>query len=381
MKLNVAVIFGSETVEHEVSVISAHQAMNALDPEKYNVIPLYISKQRKFYYSELLRDIRNYTNLDDLTSRCEQVVLANVDNQVIIKPVKDSLFGKKVLGTIDIAVPVMHGTNGEDGSIQGYLEMLKLPYAGPDLYAAAVANGAKACGGSFMEFLPNGAERTKYEGPMSGMVFSQDGFVDYRDWQFDYGYVRFIYSRHMIQRAGIRFPAYARYQDPAFFARAMVAAGRFYALRRVTYRCRIHGGGVAWAAAGARRFKALCDGLRDVAEFAQANGLGELAALQRERVLHNFGELFFDDALCRMAKWRAWRLFKALGFRCRVRRWHVWLGIEPSSLVSYAVDRPSPIPGGADERLRRIYAGDLENFGKAYADGMAEIRRGGKDNV
>ena len=138
MKLNVAVIFGSETVEHEVSVISAHQAMNALDPEKYNVIPLYISKQRKFYYSELLRDIRNYTNLDDLTSRCEQVVLANVDNQVIIKPVKDSLFGKKVLGTIDIAVPVMHGTNGEDGSIQGYLEMLKLPYAGPDLYAAAV---------------------------------------------------------------------------------------------------------------------------------------------------------------------------------------------------------------------------------------------------
>ncbi len=250
-----------------------------------------------------------------------------------------------------------------------------------DLYAAAVANGAKACGGSFMEFLPNGAERTKYEGPMSGMVFSQDGFVDYRDWQFDYGYVRFIYSRHMIQRAGIRFPAYARYQDPAFFARAMVAAGRFYALRRVTYRCRIHGGGVAWAAAGARRFKALCDGLRDVAEFAQANGLGELAALQRERVLHNFGELFFDDALCRMAKWRAWRLFKALGFRCRVRRWHVWLGIEPSSLVSYAVDRPSPIPGGADERLRRIYAGDLENFGKAYADGMAEIRRGGKDNV
>ena len=79
MKLNVAVIFGSETVEHEVSVISAHQAMNALDPEKYNVIPLYISKQRRFYYSELLRDIKNYTNLDDLISRCEQVVLANVD--------------------------------------------------------------------------------------------------------------------------------------------------------------------------------------------------------------------------------------------------------------------------------------------------------------
>ena len=138
MKLNVAVIFGSETVEHEVSVISAHQAMNALDPEKYNVIPLYISKQRRFYYSELLRDIKNYTNLDDLISRCEQVVLANVDNKVIMKPVRDSLFGKKILSTIDIAIPVMHGTNGEDGAIQGYLEMLKVPYAGCDLYGAAV---------------------------------------------------------------------------------------------------------------------------------------------------------------------------------------------------------------------------------------------------
>ena len=139
MKLNVAVIFGSETVEHEVSVISAHQAMNALDPEKYNVIPLYISKQRRFYYSELLRDIKNYTNLDDLISRCEQVVLANVDNKVIMKPVKDSLFGKKVLGTIDIAIPVMHGTNGEDGAIQVLLDAARVPYTGPGAEASRIS--------------------------------------------------------------------------------------------------------------------------------------------------------------------------------------------------------------------------------------------------
>ena len=245
-----------------------------------------------------------------------------------------------------------------------------------DVYSAAVANGVKICGGSLMEFLPNGAERTKYGGLMAGMVFAHDGFVDYRDWQFDYGYVRFVYSRDMIQRAGIRFPAYVRYQDPPFFVRAMAAAGRFYVLRRVTYRCRIHRGAVDWIAARARRFKALCDGLRDVAAFAKANGLEKLVELQRERILHNFGDLFFDDELCRMARWRVWRLFKALGFRCRVRRWHVWLGIEPSSLVSYAVKRPEPIPGDVDERLRRIYVGDLENFGKAYADGMAELRKG-----
>ena len=245
-----------------------------------------------------------------------------------------------------------------------------------DMYVAAVANGAKVCGGSFMEFLPNGAERTRYDGLMAGMSFEKDGFVNYSDWQFDYGYVRFLYARKVLLEGGIRFPRYVRYQDPPFFVRAMAAAKTFYALRRVTYRCRIAGGGIMWRSNKARKFKALCAGLCDVAEFAHKKGLDRLAELQRERALHDFGDLFFDDELCRMARWRVWRLFKALGFRCRVRRWHVWLGIEPSSLVSYVVKRPEPIPGDADERLRRLYEGDLENFGKAYADGMAEIRKG-----
>ncbi len=245
-----------------------------------------------------------------------------------------------------------------------------------DLHAAAVANGAQVCGGSFMEFLPNGAERTKYDGTMSGMTFSQDGFVNYRDWQFDYGYVRFIYARDMIRGARVRFPAYVRYQDPPFFVRAMSAAERFYALRRVTYRCRIRGGATDWAAAKARKFKALCDGLRDVARFARASGLEKLAALQGERALRTFGDQFFDDRLCRMARWRVWRLFKALGFRCRVRRWHVWLGMESASLASFDVQRPEPVVADPEELRRRLYVGDLANFGKAYADGMAELRKG-----
>ena len=138
MKLNVAVFFGGESVEHEVSIISAEQAIAALDREKYNVIPIYIAKDRKMYISELLEDVRNFKDLKDLVSKCTQVTLAHVDNKVIILPVKTTLFGKKELGTIDVAIPVMHGTNGEDGTIQGYLEMMKIPYAGCDLYGAAV---------------------------------------------------------------------------------------------------------------------------------------------------------------------------------------------------------------------------------------------------
>ncbi len=138
MKLNVAVFFGGESVEHEVSVISAHQAMNAMNSEKYNIIPIYVAKDRKLYCSDLLRDMKMYKDIPALLKKCTQVTLVQEDNKVAVCPVHTGLFGRKELTTIDVAVPVMHGTNGEDGTIQGFLEMLKLPYAGCDLIAAAV---------------------------------------------------------------------------------------------------------------------------------------------------------------------------------------------------------------------------------------------------
>ncbi len=138
MKLNIAVFFGGDSVEHEVSIISAHQAMAALDSDKYNVIPVYISKDRRLFCSELLKDMKNYTDIPSLLGKCQQVDLVQEGSRVVIHPVHTGLFKKKEIASVDIAVPVMHGTNGEDGTIQGYFEMLKLPYAGCDLIAAAV---------------------------------------------------------------------------------------------------------------------------------------------------------------------------------------------------------------------------------------------------
>ena len=69
MKLNIAVFFGGESVEHEVSIISAHQAIEALDKNKYNVIPVYVSKERKQYESELLKEMRNYNHHKNLISQ------------------------------------------------------------------------------------------------------------------------------------------------------------------------------------------------------------------------------------------------------------------------------------------------------------------------
>ena len=94
MKLNVGVFFGGESVEHEVSIISAHQAMEALDKNKYNVIPVYITKGRKLFVGEDLWDMNNYTDLKALQEKLTQVSLVLEDNKVVIKPVKTSLFSK-----------------------------------------------------------------------------------------------------------------------------------------------------------------------------------------------------------------------------------------------------------------------------------------------
>ncbi|MFV0479338.1 MAG: D-alanine--D-alanine ligase family protein [Anaerorhabdus sp.] len=137
MKLKVAVFFGGESVEHEVSIISAKQAMEALDKDKYEVIPIYISKNREMYYGAKLLDLTQYKNMTTLLSKVQQVTLVKKNQKVIIEPVKKGLFSKE-LNTVDVAVPVVHGTNGEDGVLQGYLEMLRLPYVGCDVVSAAV---------------------------------------------------------------------------------------------------------------------------------------------------------------------------------------------------------------------------------------------------
>lgn len=135
MKIKTAILFGGDSVEHEVSIISAIQAMNACNQDKYEVIPLYISKERDFYYFDHIPQAQEFRSMDEVKKNHLMVSLVKKGNTVAIEPVERKLFSK-TLNTIDVAVPVMHGTNGEDGTIQGLLEMLKIPYAGCDVIAA-----------------------------------------------------------------------------------------------------------------------------------------------------------------------------------------------------------------------------------------------------
>jgi D-alanine-D-alanine ligase len=137
MSINVGVFFGGRSVEHEISVISALQAIHAFEKEKYTIVPVYISKKGKWYTGDKLLDVPNYKDLDKLLSQCEEVFMAPVygDNNLYAK--KKHLFGNKVVAAIDLVLPVLHGTNGEDGVFQGLLELIGIPYVGCNPLASA----------------------------------------------------------------------------------------------------------------------------------------------------------------------------------------------------------------------------------------------------
>lgn len=135
MKLKVGVIFGGETVEHEVSIISAVQAMKALDSDKYEIIPIYITKEKEWYTGKLLMEIENYQDLDNLKRYAKKVVLYNKKGTVVLQSLKGF---KRIITEIDVVLPIVHGVNTEDGTIAGYLNLVGVPFTGSDLYASAV---------------------------------------------------------------------------------------------------------------------------------------------------------------------------------------------------------------------------------------------------
>lgn len=138
MKIKVGVLFGGKTVEHEISVISAIQAMGYLDREKYDVIPVYITKNNEFYVGENIGKIESYTDINSLLKSSQRVIMVNEGGKTQLIKYPQKLFSKPVYDYIDIAFPVVHGTNVEDGTLQGYLKMFNIPYVGCDVLSSAV---------------------------------------------------------------------------------------------------------------------------------------------------------------------------------------------------------------------------------------------------
>ena len=139
MKTRVAMMFGGKTVEHEVSVISGIQACMAMDTEKYEVIPVYMTKDNDMYIGEGIGDISSYKDIPGLIGRSQRVIMINEGGKALMMPYPLKKWGGPKPVPFDIAFPVVHGTNVEDGALQGYLKTIGVPFVGPDVTASAVS--------------------------------------------------------------------------------------------------------------------------------------------------------------------------------------------------------------------------------------------------
>ncbi len=143
-KLTMAVFYGSRTCEHDVSIVSALQCMDAAEQGGYTVVPVYIARDGMWYTGAPLRDVKTYAKFSPGAAGIQRVMLdisAGSGELVAWPPQKAGLFGgagKSAIAHMDVAVPVMHGLNGEDGTLQGLLELADIPYTSSGVMGSAV---------------------------------------------------------------------------------------------------------------------------------------------------------------------------------------------------------------------------------------------------
>ncbi len=137
-KITVGVLFGGRSVENEISVVTALQAIEALDRDKYAVVPIYIAKSGKWYSGASLLDIEKYRNMPSLLSSCTEVFFKSRYGERTLYADKGGVFhGERKVSAIDTVLLCLHGTNCEDGTVQGLLETIGIPYVGSNTFASA----------------------------------------------------------------------------------------------------------------------------------------------------------------------------------------------------------------------------------------------------
>lgn len=137
MKIRVGVIFGGRSVEHEVSVISALQALASLDKDKYEATPIYLTKENELYVGEDIGNIEAYKDIPALLKISQRVIPVKEKGRFLLAAYPQRIFGMKSV-ELDVVLPIVHGTNVEDGTLMGYIKTWGIPFAGCDVTSAAV---------------------------------------------------------------------------------------------------------------------------------------------------------------------------------------------------------------------------------------------------
>jgi len=135
MKLKIGIIFGGKSLEHELSIITALQAMDNIDSEKYDIIPIYITKDLVWYSSGCLRHIDCFNNFNLIERYATKVNLVNKKGRFILQTTG---LVKRELTELHLAIPMVHGKGTEDGVIQGYLQTVGIPYVSNNIYSSII---------------------------------------------------------------------------------------------------------------------------------------------------------------------------------------------------------------------------------------------------
>ena len=135
MKLKIGVVFGGNSLEHELSIITALQAMDNIDTDKYEIIPIYITKDLVWYSSGCLRYIDSFNNFNLIERYATKVNLINKAGRFVLQTTG---LIKREYAEIHLVIPMVHGRGVEDGSIQGYLHMLGIPCVSNNIYSSVI---------------------------------------------------------------------------------------------------------------------------------------------------------------------------------------------------------------------------------------------------
>jgi D-alanine-D-alanine ligase len=141
-KLTVGVVFGSRSVEHDVSIVTAQQVIRALNAARYDVVPIYITRDGNWLTGPALTDLANFKmdKIEELMGVREAIISPSTRYKGMITPPVAGYMARNQLRKLDVIFPTVHGTHGEDGTLQGLFEMVDLPYVGCGVMASAIAN-------------------------------------------------------------------------------------------------------------------------------------------------------------------------------------------------------------------------------------------------
>lgn len=141
-RTTVAVLFGGRSVEHDVSIVTGHQIMNAFPVESFEIVPVYVSRDGRWFTGDALAKLDSFKD-ENLLSRDDiRPCLLSPDSRhhgLIVDPLAGRL-RKSEVKRIDVAFPALHGSHGEDGSMQGLFELADIPYVGCATLGSALTN-------------------------------------------------------------------------------------------------------------------------------------------------------------------------------------------------------------------------------------------------